>query len=560
MQPYDDKTLYQALLELNVIDQKLLEKALEEGTTKHIPLSDILIEKDLLSDENLGRTIADIFSLPTIRLGEIAIPPDVLQIIPEVVAKKQHIIAFKKDKEGLHVAMTNPQNVQIKEFLAKKVGIPILIYVTTKRDLENALFLYRKDLSQTFDDIIQKNIKEAGTDSKHIDPPIIKIVDTILLYGFENKASDIHIEPLRETSLIRFRIDGILHDIVSLPLELHRSITTRIKVLANLRTDEHQAPQDGKFHFTVENQGIDVRVSIVPISLGEKIVLRLLSENSRQFSLVDLGFSEEDLLKVKKAYQKPYGMILSTGPTGSGKTTTIYAVLKLLNTRDVNIMTIEDPIEYEIQGINQIQVNQKTNLTFAEGLRSIVRQDPNIILVGEIRDEETASIAINSAMTGHLVLSTLHTNDAATTIPRLFDMGIEPFLVASTINVIVAQRLVRKIHSRCRISEEVSISTLTEQVNPQLLKNIFGSLRTVRLYKGKGCQFDHGIGYEGRIGIFEVLIIDERIRKAIIERKDAATIRDMAVKNGMRTMLEDGLEKAKQGITTIDEVLRVTKG
>jgi type II secretory ATPase GspE/PulE/Tfp pilus assembly ATPase PilB-like protein len=378
-------------------------------------------------------------------------------------------------------------------------------------------------------------------------------------FAFKNKSSDVHIEPLKEKSLIRFRIDGILHDIVTVPLELHRPMATRIKVLADLRTDEHQAAQDGKFQFTVDGEEVDARVSIVPITNGEKIVMRLLSSSSRQFSLIDLGLSNDDLTKVKKAYEKPYGMLLSTGPTGSGKTTSMYAVLKLLNKRDVNIMSIEDPVEYQIEGVNQIQVNEKAGLTFAAGLRSIVRQDPNIILVGEIRDEETADIAVNSAMTGHLVLSTLHTNDASTAIPRLLDMNIEPFLIASTVNVIIAQRLVRKIHTKCRISEEVSITEIEKHFEPSTVKKLFGSSKTIRLYKGKGCPLDHGIGYEGRLGIFEVLVIDDEVRKAIVERKDASVIRKIAVKNGMTTMLDDGLEKVKEGITTIDEIMRVTR-
>lgn len=560
MQAYDDQTIYNALKELNVIDVTKLDQARDAAKSQKIPLEDILLEKDLISDENLGRTIADLFSLPLIRLNEITISPDILNIIPEVVAKKQKIIVFKKDKQGIHIAMQDPTNLQIKDFIEKKTGLPVIRYAATKRDVENALFLYRKGLTETFDDIIKRHVDEANTPQvKETEPPIIKIINIVLSYAYQNKASDVHIEPLKEKLLIRFRIDGVLHDIVDLPLSLHRPIVARVKVLANLRTDEHQAAQDGKFQFIEENQQADMRVSVVPVTNGEKVVIRLLSERSRQFSLTDLGFSENDLTKVKKAYEKPYGMILATGPTGSGKTTTIYATLKLLNTRDVNIMTIEDPVEYDIEGINQIQVNPKTNLTFAEGLRSIVRQDPNIILVGEIRDTETADIAINSAMTGHLVLSTLHTNDAATAIPRLLEMAIQPFLIASTINVIIAQRLVRKIHSRCRISQEIHREDLAKHFDEHLLRKIFGKDAIIRLYSGKGCQFDHNVGYDGRVGIFETLVVDDEIRNAILERKDASSIHKIAIKNGMTTMIEDGLDKVKQGITTIDEVIRVTK-
>ncbi|MBI2049372.1 type II/IV secretion system protein [Candidatus Roizmanbacteria bacterium] len=559
MAAYTESQLYNALKELGVIDRKALDAAYDESQKQKIPLENILLEKDLISDENLGKTIADLVSRPLARLGEISIPPEILKIIPEVVAKKQKIIAFNKDNKGLHVAMFDPNNIQMKDFLEKRVGIPVVVHFATEKDINNALFLYKKDLATTFDEIIGENIKEAKNIKSNNDPPIIKIVDAILGYSYNNKASDVHVEPLKDKSIVRFRIDGILHDILSLPSSLHGPIVTRIKVLAFLKTDEHHAGQDGKLQFKADSEDVDVRVSIVPITNGEKIVMRLLSERSRQFSLVDLGFSPTDLEKVKKAYTKPYGMILATGPTGAGKTTTIYSVLKLLNDRGVNIMTIEDPVEYDIEGVNQIQVNPKTNLTFAEGLKSIVRQDPDIILVGEIRDFETADIAINSAMTGHIVLSTLHTNDAATAIPRLLDMNVEPFLLASTVNVIIAQRLVRKIHGRCRVSVDTEVESLTKYIEKPLLKKTFGESSKVRLYKGKGCQLDHGIGYEGRVGIFEVLIIDEEIRRAIIERRDAAEIKKIAAKNGMTTMIQDGLEKVKEGLTTIDEVLRVTK-
>jgi len=357
----------------------------------------------------------------------------------------------------------------------------------------------------------------------------------------------------------------MMTDIVRLPEEIHPRIVTRIKVLSKLRTDEHQAAQDGKIQWSApENsnfstQKLDLRVSVVPSTDGEKIVMRLLSETSRQLSLEDLGFSVDDLTKVKEAYKKPHGMILATGPTGSGKTTTMYTILKLLNSREVNISTIEDPVEYDIEGITQIQVNKKTELTFAKGLRSLVRQDPDIILVGEIRDTETAEIATNAAMTGHLVLSTLHTNDSTTTMPRLTDMGIEPFLISSTINVVIAQRLVRKIHLKCRGSEEIDIETLERSFDKSFITKAFGDKKKIRVYKGQGCAICNHSGYEGRVGIYEVLALDDDIRKAIVEKQDASSIRKIAVENGMITMAQDGLEKVKQGVTTIDEIIRVTQ-
>ena len=555
-----DEQLSKILAETELISEDNLKKAKDVAARSEIPLYKALLNLELISDENLGRIIADAVSVDFISLSRVSIPMDILQIVPEVVAIKQRIIVFNKDKDGLHLAMEDPKNVQIRQFVEKKVGIPVTPYFATEKDIGRALELYTKDVTAAFDEIIAENVKQAKVaKAGKAELPIIKIVDTIISYAYKNKASDIHIEPEEKYSLVRFRIDGILHDIVKLPPEVHPKIVTRIKVLSKLRTDEHQAPQDGKIQYKVGDDSLDIRVSTVPVTEGEKIVMRLLSERSRQSSLGDLGFSDMNLAKIEKAYKKPYGMILATGPTGSGKTTTMYSILKILNERAVNIMTIEDPVEYDIQGVNQIQVNPKTNLTFATGLRSIVRQDPDIILVGEIRDEETAGIAVNSAMTGHLVLSTLHTNDAATAIPRLLDMGVEPFLVASSTNVIIAQRLVRKVHSVCKVSEEKDISELTAHLGEPLVKKIFGNVKTVRLYRGKGCKLDHGTGYEGRVGIYEVLEVDDEVRQAIVERKSAADIAKIAIKNSMTTMIENGLEKAKQGITTIDEILRVTK-
>lgn len=562
MAAFSDELLYQTIKELDVIPERELNQAAQSAKEQQKSLGNILVDQDLISDENLGKVVADLVGIPFIRLTNVAIPDDILHIIPEVVAQKQRIIAFRKDTKGLHVATSTPENHEIMNFLEKKTGLPVVVYFATTHDIENGLALYAKDVTKAFADIIAENVQQAKG-SVRAEPPIIKIVDTILTYAYQNKASDVHIEPLRTQSLIRFRIDGILHDIVRLPLELHPRIITRIKVMARLRTDEHQAAQDGKLKQQIGGEELDVRVSILPITNGEKSVMRLLSERSRQFSLADLGFAKEDLAKVEKSYKKPYGMIFSSGPTGSGKTTTMYAVLKLLNKREVNIATIEDPVEYEMQGVNQIQVNTKTNLTFANGLRSILRQDPDIILVGEVRDEETAGIAINAAMTGHLVLSTLHTNDAATAIPRLIDMNVEPYLVASSVNVIIAQRLVRKIHSLCRVSQEIDIREFEKQLGAGILSKAFGQGKRgshlVRMYTGKGCKLCHGTGYEGRVGIFEVLVIDDDIRQAIVTHKDASVIKKIATANGMKTMLEDGLEKIKHGATTLEEILRVTK-
>ncbi len=546
-----DKKLLENLKELQIIEAEELEKIEEESKNARTNLKELLLSKELISKENLTRIEADILNLPFVDLENISIDQEVLEIIPEIVAKKQKIIAFKKDKDGLHVAMSEPSNEEIIQFLNKKTGFEIKVHYTTEENIIDSLAHYTINTEETFNRLISKNKKAIHTLAE---PPIEELVNTIIDNGYKNKASDIHIEPLENKSLIRFRIDGILHDIVELPKELHQQIIIRIKVMADLQTDEHLKPQDGKITFDTDLEELDLRVSIVPVTGGEKVVMRLLSERSRKFSLHDLGFAQKDFEKVHEAYIKPHGMILVTGPTGSGKTTTLYAIIKLLNQRDVNITTIEDPVEYDIEGINQIQTNQQTGLTFAKGLRSLVRQDPDIILIGEIRDQETAGIAINSAMTGHLVLSSLHTNDAATAIPRFMDLQIEPFLIASTINIVIAQRLVRKICTNCRVSENIKVSKLNED-----LKKHFPDTEEVRLYHGEGCEICHDSGYKGRIGIFEVMIMNDSLRDAITEKKNAEEIEKTAIKSGMTTMTEDGIKKVRSGVTTLEEVVRVTK-
>ena len=386
---------------------------------------------------------------------------------------------------------------------------------------------------------------------------IIGLVDCLVEHANEVRASDIHIDPLADKVRIRFRIDGVLQDVFSLPKNIHAEVISRIKILARLRTDEHNATQDGRLrHELPSGNHVDIRVSIVPTYHGENSVLRLLSDKAENFDLKSLGFSESasDKEKIVTALKKPNGMILSTGPTGSGKTTTLYTMIKMLNSPEVSIITIEDPIEYAISDIEQIQVNPRTGLTFANGLRSILRQDPNIIMVGEIRDAETANIAVNTALTGHLLLSTLHTNDAATTLPRLLDMGIETYLVASTVNIIIGQRLIRKVCDHCKEEIPVDASVKEGLKNNELL----GLLNNVKhLYRGKGCKKCNESGYAGRICINEVLVADDEIREAILRKASASELRKIAIKNGMTTMLADGFNRAKKGETTIEEVLRV---
>lgn len=394
--------------------------------------------------------------------------------------------------------------------------------------------------------------KELAKSPKSIS--IIWLVDKLVEDAFKSRASDIHIDPAEKDFAIRFRIDGVLHEIYRIPKEIQPEVITRIKVLSGLRTDEHQAAQDGRFRLRLETINIDVRVSIAPTYYGENAVLRLLAEQAASFTLEGLGFRGGELDRVMRNIKKPYGMILATGPTGSGKTTTLYTILKILNTKEVSIITIEDPVEYAIEGIEQIQANQRTGLTFASGLRSVLRQDPNIIMVGEIRDEETAGIAVNASLTGHLLLSTLHTNDAPTTLPRLLDMGIEPFLIASTVNIAIGQRLVRMICEDCKAEKEITADefrALSRVLSPKILGDhkIF--------YYGKGCDVCDKSGYKGRIGIHEVLEMDDEIRAALMRNADSGEIKRIAIKNGMSPMVEDGFEKAIAGLTTIEEVLRV---
>ncbi|MBI2035319.1 MAG: Flp pilus assembly complex ATPase component TadA [Candidatus Liptonbacteria bacterium] len=383
---------------------------------------------------------------------------------------------------------------------------------------------------------------------------LISLVDNLIEYAFYARASDIHIDPSDDKMMARLRIDGVMHDAFVFPKKSQLAIITRIKVLAGMRTDEHQMAQDGRFKAQIKDGSIDIRVSIAPTYYGENCVMRILAEQAQKLSLETLGFSAEDIKKVNRAIGKPYGMILATGPTGSGKTTTLYTILKKLNTKEVSIITIEDPIEYSIKGIDQVQVNEKTGLTFAHGLRFILRQDPNIIMVGEIRDDETANIAINAAMTGHLLLSTLHANDAATALPRLIDMRVEPFLISSTVNIIIGQRLVRQLCVNCRVKKELDdaeIQNLKEFFPENLLKA--GAV----FYTHKGCDKCGGTGYIGRIGIHEVLEMSDEVRELIMKHANSSEIKIAALKNGMVPMLEDGFKKAEQGITTLEEVLRV---
>lgn len=551
--------LKKILVKPKLVSQKDFDLAKEKAEAENKTLETVLIQEGLVADEELGQLLADEFKFPFINLKKTKIKLEALQIIPELVAKSKKIIAFDKDKEGLKVALTNPGDLESIEFLERKSGEKISLYYATLIDIENAFKYYKKSLKQEMENLLGKSLDNVQTmDSSKISA--IKIIDLILESAKDNRVSDIHFEPSPSKTIIRFRIDGILHDALLLPKFFHDLLISRIKILAKLRTDLHDSAQDGRFTFESGREKVDIRVSVVPVEQDEKAVLRMLSENSRRFDLQDLGFRKNDAKIIEENIKKPWGMILVSGPAGSGKTTTLYALLKILNTRKVNIMTIEDPIEYDVDGINQIQVNSKTNLTFSEGLKAIVRQNPDIIMIGEIRDQETASLAVNAAMTGHLVLSTFHANDASTTLPRLQDMGIEPFLITSTLNLVISQRLVRKICPKCVESYELPLSKVSALLGKELAQKLVkGNSGKVYLFRGKGCPLCQETGYLGRTGIFEVLEMRDPIKKLVMEKANASQIKNAGEKQGFISLLEDGLEKVETGITTLDEVLRASK-
>jgi type II secretory ATPase GspE/PulE/Tfp pilus assembly ATPase PilB-like protein len=561
-----DIELAQILKDLKYLPVQKLETAEQEATSDNISLYEALIQHDYINEDDLGKVIAYHYQLPYVNPNRINIAKPLLQLVPKHVVESFQTVPFELDDEGLHIATAQPDATDLFAMLAKKAGAKdFRVSYTTEPSIIAALHLYKQGLQTVFNAVLQQ---AAAAESS---TPVTELVNMLFDYAYDAKASDIHIEPQRDETVVRFRIDGVLHDEVSIPKQLHDQIVSRLKVLARLRTDEHLSSQDGRLHVTIADEELTVRISVVPVVMGEKVVMRLLAKHARQFNLADLGMSEPDLEKVRDGFSRPFGMILSTGPTGSGKTTTMYAILKILNTRERNIATIEDPVEYELDGINQIQANAKTNLTFSEGLRSLLRQDPDVLFVGEIRDKETAGIAVNAAMTGHLVLSTMHTNDAVTTLPRLVDMGVEPFLAASTVNVIVGQRLVRQICTHCKASLELtrtikgwkgdtSQASLLNNLDPGMIAKHFGKKTSIRVYHGTGCTACHDTGYQGRIGIFELLEVTPRLAQLISAKVDSDVLLAQAIKDGMTTMLDDGLDKVITGETTLSEVIRVTEG
>lgn len=578
----EEQQLKAFLLDTNLVSKKQLEEAEKTAQKTNKKLEDVLLSENLVKEEELIKLKAYILGIPFVNLEKETVSPEILKIIPEPIARKNNIIAFKKEGSSLQVAMLDPKDLQTIEFIKKKANLKILPRLTTSESIKNILKQYQKTLEAEFGEIIKKEtgmvrqIKEEGEVPEGEDLkkaaeelPIIKIVDTLLKHAIIQSASDIHIEPLEKEVIVRYRIDGILHDTMTLPKQVSAGIVARIKVLSNLKLDEHRLPQDGRFKIETEDYRVAFRVSVLPVFDGEKVVMRLLPETSKGYTLESLGLRGEALEVVHKNLKRPLGMILVCGPTGCGKTTTLYTMMDILNRPEVNISTIEDPIEYRMPRINQTQVKPQIGLTFANGLRSLVRQDPDIIMVGEIRDRETASLAINAALTGHLVLSTIHTNSAAGALPRLLEMGVEGFLVASTTNIIVAQRLVRKLceeREKYRLSKN-DLDSLKDAID---LDRGLTILKEEKIISPKADWQDIDFyrpkitkecpeGYKGRIGIHEVLQVTETVRNLIIKNATPDEIEEQAKKEGMITMLEDGMIKAVQGITSIEEVLRVTR-
>lgn len=563
------------LTQNKIVDEKKFDEFVIEAEKNSVDLLKYLQENKIITDESLYQNFADYLKLPFIDLKNQAIRKDILELIPESVAQVHKIIAFDRTPKECKLATTDPQNLQIIEFIKRKIKGEVSIHVTTPDNIKEILKQYHKGLKTEFKDITQIAIGETDSEKENLkelaeDLPIVRIVDTLLEYAIFEKASDIHIEPEEKELIVRYRIDGIMRKVMNLPKNSQLGIVARIKVLANLKIDEHRLPQDGRFKIKTPEYQVSFRVSIIPVFDGEKIVMRLLDEKSQILSLEKLGFQKSPLEILKRNIAKPHGMLLVTGPTGSGKTTTLYSVLNILNKSSVNISTIEDPIEYRMPGINQSQVNPKIGFNFAAGLRAFLRQDPDIIMVGEIRDNETAEIAVHAAMTGHLVLSTLHTNDAVTTIPRLSDMNIPSFLISTTTNCIIAQRLVRKICPDCITSYKLTaeaIDDLSKKMDAdsilETLKNqkviSEKNLKNLLFYKGKGCKKCNNTGYKGRIGIYELLEITPDVADLINAGTEIESIHKLAKSKGMISIIEDGFIKAKTGITTIEEILRVTK-
>ena len=572
------KTIASILLERGYISEEQLnllkEKASDEGKT----FEGLLLEERIISEEDLVKVKAEMLNIPYIDLSGEVISPDILREFPQEVATRYKFVPFRKEKNEVYVAMVDPEDVASLEalkFIALRKGLDWKIFITSPANLSEALQQYSsltsevgKALETLKKEREKEKTKEGTITAKEIEKiaqeaPISKVVSVILKHAVEGRVSDIHIEPMENELRVRYRVDGVMFTSLVLAKKIAPAIVARIKVLSNLKLDERRKPQDGRFHSEIDGKGIDFRVSTLPVSEGEKVVMRILDKTLGVKRLSDLGFSEKKQELLNQAIKKPYGTVLITGPTGSGKSTTLYAMLGILNKIGVNIITLEDPVEYRLKGINQSQIRPEIGYTFATGLRSILRQDPDIIMVGEIRDGETAELAVHAALTGHIVLSTLHTNNAVGAIPRLIDMGIEPFLVTSALNIVVSQRLVQKICEHCK--QEIAVpDTIKEEIKKELekiseddAKDFIG--KEIKLYKGAGCKFCSGKGTKGRVAISEVLIMTSELEALTAQRPSEDQILKEAIRQGMVTIKQDGIIKALQGIVTLEEVLKTVE-
>lgn len=558
------------LVKAGVIEEGVFDAILKETERNKQNLANVLISGGFVNKDYFYSLLAQELNVEKVSLENTPIDKNILHLLPEETARLKRVIVFGKDENGAYkVAMENPADLETIDFLSLRLNGKIKPYLATEEDLNRGFVLYQEKITQDFKKVIEDSVKESlrskalGGDIKEFasELPIVAIVDNLISYAVSSRASDIHFEIFEDGILIRFRIDGILHEILRIPKEIHPAIVARIKILASLRVDEHTHPQDGRFRYRVGSEQIDIRVSVIPTFYGEKVELRLLPSSQKPLSFRELGMFEDTSKIVSEAISKSYGMFLVCGPTGSGKTTTLYSILNILNKPEVNIVTIEDPIEYDIRYVNQTQVNPAAGITFASGLRSILRQDPNIIMVGEIRDGETADIAVQAALTGHLVLASLHTNDSPTAIPRLVDMGVPPFLVSAVLNAVLSQRLVRKVHLNC-IESYLPSKEEIESIKNQIKEMGFGTeIKIPKIfYRGKGCAGCNYTGYSGRMAIFEVLDVSEKIRSLILSKDfNLDNVRKLAKEEGMVTMFEDGLRKVELGLTTIEEVFRVMR-
>ncbi|HSX06418.1 MAG TPA: GspE/PulE family protein [Candidatus Saccharimonadia bacterium] len=597
-----DDLVEKLLIATGKLNEDKLKALREQENNEKKALQDIVVNTNTLSEKELTKLYADEIDVPFVELDPKELHKDILKLIPERIAKQYDTVAFDVDQDGVvYVAMEDPDDVPAISFLQKQLGQPVRVHIATESNIQAALDQYSDnnvgtELARVMA-IEDKELEDEVVDEEDVaeDSPIAQTVNLIIDYGVKAGASDVHIEPRENFVLVRYRVDGILREANKLPRKVLNSLISRIKILANLKIDEHRAPQDGRFKISVNGHIYALRVSTLPIVDGEKVVMRILDESSKAATLEELGYWGNSLTAVQHAIVQPHGMVLVTGPTGSGKSTSLFSVLSMLNSPGVNISTVEDPVEYRVVGANQTQVNPTAGMTFTSGLRALLRQDPNIIMVGEIRDGETADLAVQAALTGHLVFSTLHTNNAATCLPRLLDMNIEPFLIASTVRIVIGQRLVRKLCPDCREEFIPDSATLTRLAKSFRLQNaeamshlhkleaqaIEGNIGTknaskvnksssaepsttektiIKLWKAHddGCENCGHSGYRGRMGIYEVLTNSNSVQQLIVSTAPSENIEKQAVEEGMITMQTDGLVKALRGLTTIEEILRVT--